>query len=378
VRIGINALYLIPGHVGGTETYLRNLVRALAEIDGKNEYLVFINKESRGIFERLAPNIRVVLCRFRATRRPLRILYEQTILPLRMRLRGLDAILNAGMTAPFFTSARSVLALHDLQHENQPENFPRVQRFFLQTIIRKSARSADHIITLSQKARADIISTYGIPAERVSVVYLAADTKTFHRYPVEKTEEIREKYSLPPRFIVYLASSLPHKNYRRLLPAFREVLKTDPGVRLVLTGARDYGEAEIKARIRELGLEKDVVMLGWLPFEDIPLLYSASTMLVFPSLHEGFGLPIIEAMACGVPVVCSDIEPMREVAGGAALLVDPMSEEAIAGGMIKALADADLRRRLIQKGLKRAQDFTWEKTAKKTLAILYGDSFKAS
>jgi len=371
VRIGINALYLIPGRVGGTETYIRNLVRALARVDQKNEYFIFINRESRGIFENMAPNMRVVRCGFRATRRPVRILYEQTILPLKIRLMRLDVMLNAGMTAPFFTSSRSVLALHDLQHENLPENFSPVQRFFLKTIIGRSARRADHIITLSEKARADIIRYYKIPEGRVSVVHLAADTNIFHRYPGEETEKIRKKYSLPHRSIVYLASSLPHKNYTRLLPAFKEVLKADPGVKLVLTGARDYGAEEIKARIRELGLEKDVVMLDWLPFEDIPLVYSASIMLVFPSLHEGFGLPIIEAMACGVPVVCSGLEPMREVAGGAALLVDPMSEKAIAEGILKVLSDEEFRRGLVQKGLKRAKDFSWKKTAMKTLTLLY-------
>ncbi len=370
MRIGINALYLIPGRVGGTETYVRNLVKALSVIDEKNEYFVFINSESRGIFENISPRLRVVRCRFRATRRPVRILYEQTILPLRMRLRRIDVMLNAGMTAPFFTSARSVLALHDVQHENQPQNFSRTQRFFLKTIIGKSARRADHIITLSEKARADIMRYYDIPGERVSVVHLAASAELFHRYGREKVEKVIQKYSLPERFIVYLASSLPHKNYMRLLPAFKEVLQRDPSIKLVLTGARDYGAPEVRAKIRELGLEEDVFMLDWLPFEDIPLIYSASTMLVFPSLHEGFGLPIIEAMACGVPVVCSDMEPMREVAGGAALLVDPMDEKAIAGGILKVLTDGELRRGLIQKGLKRAQDFSWEKTARKTLSIL--------
>ncbi len=371
MRIGINALYLIPGRVGGTETYIRNLVKALAKVDGKNEYFIFINSESRGIFENIAPNMQVVRCHFRATRRPVRILYEQVVLPIKVKLRRLDVLLGAGMTAPFFTPARSVVAIYDLQHENQPGNFSRVQLFFLKSIIRMSARRADHIITLSEKARADIMRHYGIPEGRVSAVPLAAERAVFHRYPGEEAERTRKKYSLPRRFIVYLASSLPHKNYTRLLPAFKEVLKDDPAVKLVLTGARDYGAEEVREKIRDLGLAKDVIMLDWLPFEDIPLIYSASSMLVFPSLHEGFGLPIIEAMACGVPVVCSDLEPMREVAGGAALLVDPLDEKSIAGGIKRVLSDGDLRRGLIQRGLKRAREFSWEKTAMKTLTLLY-------
>ncbi|MFQ5353947.1 MAG: glycosyltransferase family 4 protein, partial [Thermodesulfobacteriota bacterium] len=162
-----------------------------------------------------------------------------------------------------------------------------------------------------------------------------------------------------------------HKNDPRLLLAFKKVLAEFPGLCLLLIGARDYGSPEIKKKIEELGLEDNVMMLGWLPFEDIPLIYSASSLLVFPSLHEGFGIPVIEAMACGVPVVCSDIEPLIEVAGGAAKLVDPENEDAIAGGIKKVLQDPELRSQLIQKGLKRAQEFTWDKTARETLSLLY-------
>jgi len=358
LRIGINALYLIPGHVGGTETYIRNLVKTLSNLDEKNEYFIFISRESVGVFEKIAPQIKVVCCPFNASRRPVRILWEQFILPLQILRRRIDVLLSAGMTAPFFSSARSVLVLHDLQHENQPENFSRSQLFFLKTIIKYSAKSAAKIITLSRKAREDIIKYYKIPEDRVNIVHLAANNRSFYRRSDNEKKEVREKYSLPDKFILYLASSLPHKNYQRLLSAFKEVITEYPDLCLVLIGSRDYGSPKIKGHIQELGLEANVSMLGWLPFEDIPLIYSASSMLIFPSLHEGFGIPVIEAMACGVPVVCSDIEPLIEVAGGAALLVDPKSEEAIAEGIKRVLADSELRSCLIQRGLKRALDFT--------------------
>ncbi len=371
MRIGINALYLIPGHVGGTETYIRNLVKTLAKLDDKNEYFIFISKESLGVFEKIAPQMEVICCPFNASRRPVRILWEQFILPLQILRRRIDVLLSAGMTAPFISSARSVLVLHDLQHENQPENFSRGQLFFLRTIIKLSAKSAAKIITLSKKAREDIIKYYKIPEDRVSIVHLAANNRSFYRRSESEKQEVLEKYSLPQKFILYLASSLPHKNYQRLLSAFKEVISEYPDLYLVLIGARDYGSPEIKAKIAELGIEANVSMLGWLPFEDIPLIYSASSMLIFPSLHEGFGIPVVEAMACGVPVVCSDIEPLIEVSGGAALLVDPLSEEAITEGIKTVLEDGELRSRLIQRGLKRALDFTWEKTALHTLSLLY-------
>jgi len=371
VRIGINALYLIPGRVGGTETYIRNLVKTLARIDDKNEYFIFINSESVGVFDNAGPRMKVVPCAFRAARRPVRILWEQFILPLQVRRLGIDVLFGAGMTAPFFTTAPSVLTIHDLQHEVHPENFSRSQLFFLKKIIGMSARRAERILCFSKKVRLDIIKYYHIPEDRINVVHHAADNKAFYRRDADDVKGVRERYSLPERFILYLASSLPHKNYGRLLGAFKMVLKDYPGLSLVLIGARDYGAPVIREKIEKLGIADNVMMLNWLPFEDIPLIYSASSLLVFPSLHEGFGLPIIEAMACGVPVVCSNMEPMIEVAGGAARLVDPKSEASIAGGIKKVLGDTDLRRSLVQQGLRRAKDFTWEKTAMKTLSLLY-------
>ena len=129
----------------------------------------------------------------------------------------------------------------------------------------------------------------------------------------QELDAVRKKYSLPASFALYIASSLPHKNYERLLQAFKIVKASHKDLKLVLIGARDYGHDVIKKKIEELGLEGEVVFLGWLPFEDIPVIYSAADLFVFPSLHEGFGIPVLEAMACGVPVVCSDIEPLDEV-----------------------------------------------------------------
>ncbi len=371
MRIGINALYLIPGHVGGTEIHIRNLVKGLSDLDDKNEYFIFINKESQGFFDEIAPRMKVVCSPFRASHRPVRILWEQFILPLQVIYHRLDVLFSTGNTAPFLCPVRSVLTLHDLQHENYPENFSRLQLFFLKTIIRVSAKRAKRILTLSEKVRSDIIKHYKVPEDRISIVYHGVNNEAFYRRERADKEKIKEKYSLPERFVLYLASSLPHKNYMRLLIAFKEVVAEYPDLCLVLIGTREYGSPEIVKKIAELNLEENVIMLGWLPYEDIPLIYSASSLLVFPSLHEGFGLPVIEAMASGVPVVCSDIEPLIEIAGGAAELVDPFSEEAIALGIKKVLQDSELRSILIQKGLKRAQDFTWEKTAMKTLSLLY-------
>jgi len=170
--------------------------------------------------------------------------------------------------------------------------------------------------------------------------------------------------------ILYAASSLPHKNHERLFQAFHRVREQVPEIQLVLIGARDKGVETLTRAIKEQGLEQFTILLGWIPFKDVPSIYRASEAFVFPTLHEGFGLPIIEAMSCGVPVVCSRIEPLLEVAGDAVLFVDPFSPEEIATAIIKVVTDAPTRERMIGKGLARSNQFTWEATAKRTLAFL--------
>lgn len=366
----MNALYLLPGKVGGSETYIRNLVKHLDRLGGDDTYVIFINRESEGVFPDRSPRITIVPCPIRAENRPLRILWEQFILPFQVRRHNLEVLLSAGMTAPFFCPATSVLVLFDLQHINQPQNFSRFYLPFLRSIIFLSAKSADGVVTISEQAKKDITRHYRVPAQRVAVTHLGVDHDLFTPRPSPDMKAIRDSNKLPERFLLYAASSLPHKNHERLLQAFALVRKTVPGLGLVLIGARDQGEAVLRRKIQALDLEQEVVLLGWLPFEHVPVLYRSCDAFVYPTLHEGFGLPIIEAMACGAPVVCSHIEPLIEVAGDAALFVDPHDPVAIAEGIATAVKDGATRKLLIEKGLERARQFTWGATAEKTLEFL--------
>jgi len=370
VIIGINALYLLPGKVGGSETYLRNLVKGLAAIDRENEYVIFINRETQGENRGTSPNFRIVVCPFRAANRPLRILWEQGVLPWYVKRHKINVLLSAGMTAPVLCPAVSVLMLFDLQHINQPGNFPWFSLLFLRSIIYASARSADGVLTISHQVKNDIIRSYHLPPEHIEVTHLAVDHSAFALHGPPDTVTVKEHYGLPDRFILYAASSLPHKNHERLFQAFRRVRERVPEIQLVLIGARDKGEEALIRTIKEQGLEQTVILLGWIPLEDVPSIYRASEVFVFPTLHEGFGLPIIEAMSCGVPVVCSRIEPLLEVAGDAVLFVDPLSPDEIAAAIIKVVTDPPAREHLISKGLVRSNEFTWKATATKTLAFL--------
>lgn len=370
MRVGINALYLLPGRVGGSEVYLRNLIKWLPRVAPGHEFLLYVNTESAGLLGE--EGIQVVRCKVRASNRPMRIAYEQTVLPLLARRDRLDALFSAGMTAPFFSPVPSFVMVYDLQHVNQPGNFNRWYLLFLKSIIYMSAKSAHAVLTLSEKSKRDIVKFYSISPDKVTVTHLASEKSVFMARPPEEAEDIRRKYGLPPGFVLYIASSLPHKNYERLLKAFKLVKISRPDLKLVLIGSRDYGHEAIRGKISELGLEEDIIFLGWLPYEDIPLVYSAAGLFVFPSLHEGFGIPVLEAMASGVPVVCSCIEPLDEVAGDAALFVDPLSVESIAHGMLRVLEDPALRKRLAAEGLRRSAGFSWERTALQTFQAISG------
>jgi glycosyltransferase involved in cell wall biosynthesis len=363
MRIGINALYMLPGKVGGTEIYLRNLVSTMADAGTGDEILLFVNRESAGVFDR--PGITVVPCPVTAENRPQRILWEQVMLPRMVRQNRVDVLLSAGMTAPVFCKATSVLVILDLQHVNQPQNFPAWYLCFLRSIIYASAVSADGVIAISGAVRKDIEKHYRIPAERICAIHLGVDHEQF-----SATRPIRKLDTLPNRYILYAASSLPHKNHERLLQAFARALQAIPDLKLVLIGARDRGRQRLVDLITKMGLDKNVIMLGWVPMDEIPDIFRSCEAFVYPTLHEGFGLPVIEAMASGVPVVCSRIEPLNEIAGDAAIFVDPYDPEDITRGIVAAVTDERLRTEMIDRGISRSRQFTWEATGRQTLSFL--------
>ena len=331
MRIGINALYLLPGKVGGSETYIRSLVQSLLEIDRNNTYIIFINKESIGIFPGSEPRVKIIICPIEATNRPVRILWEQFILPFQVWRHKIDVLLSAGMTSPFFCPVPSVLVIYDLQHINQPQNFPRLSSLLSQDRFSISALKP-LMVSLRSPNMSKAISSNTIRSVRKGslVGYLAVNQDLFFPIGSEDIELIRIKYELPEHYILYAAALLPHKNHERLLQAFKEIHDNMPGMTLVLTGAWETGYDKTMSMISASSLQNSVIMLGWLPFEDIPAIYRGAEIFVYPTLHEGFGLPILEAMASGVPVVCSRIKPLTEVAGDAAFFVDPYDHSDIA------------------------------------------------
>ncbi|MCS7287390.1 MAG: glycosyltransferase family 1 protein [Anaerolineae bacterium] len=281
--------------------------------------------------------------------------------------RGVDLFHATEHLLPRFSRIKTVFTLHDLIFLFHPETHKPMNRWFLTLMMPRFLRAADAVITVSECTKKDAMRFYNIPEEKITVIYEGVSPR-FHPVSSEIVGAVRLKYGLPERFILYVGTIEPRKNLIALLEALHYLLTTYH-LQLVIVGKKGWLYEGFFRRLRELGLEERVHFTGYVPDEDLPALYSAADLFVFPSLYEGFGLPVLEAMACGVPVICSNTSSLPEVAGDAALLVDPTDVQALAKAIERALTDETLRAMLRAKGLERARMFTWEKTAQKTLEV---------
>jgi glycosyltransferase involved in cell wall biosynthesis len=361
LRIGVNALYLIPGGVGGTEIYLRHLLAALGEIDRENRYTVFANRETGADLPPRLPNFRAAVQPLRAAIRPARILWEQTALPA--AAGKLDVMLNPGFTAPLLSPCPNVTVFHDLQHKRHPEYFRWFDLPFWRMLLCGSAHRSKILLADSQATRDDLLRFYRLDPSKVRVVPLGVAGRFF--------EIGRERCGRQPQPYFLCASTLhPHKNLVPLIRAFAEFARRRPEFRLVITGVRGFHTRAVEETVADLGLKDTVRLTGWLPREDLYALFRDAFAFIYPSTFEGFGLPVVEAMAAGVPSACSAIEPLASLAGSAALQFDPFSETALLEALERLASDDALRRRLAAAGPLRAADFSWTKTAEATLAAL--------
>jgi glycosyltransferase involved in cell wall biosynthesis len=371
MRIAFDAT-AIPRLMAGAAVYTYELARALAAVDSENEYVIFARGSHFDDLPAVRAGLRVL--KVRAPSRPLRLLWEQTVLPWRLRRLRIDVLHSPHHTTPLAPcGCRRVVTFHDLTFFLLPERYPPTRRLYFQLMTRLSARVADAIIVPSEAVRGDvmrILPASGGPPERVFVIPEAAGP-AFRPQDAVAIEAVRRRYGLEGPFLLSVGSLEPGKNRERLLQAFARLRARGLKHSLVVAGQRAWhyeGEAPLA---RRLGLADSVRFLGHVPQADLPALYSAADIFVFPSLYEGFGLPALEAMACGTPVVASNVSALPEVVGDAALRVSPLDVEALAGAMERLLRDDRLRSDLRERGLERAAQFSWEKAARETVEVYH-------
>lgn len=366
MRVGFDLLFLIPGETGGRETYARELITAMLATEPALDLTAFVGREAT---PDLIADLRSVMDVVRlaaSARRPDRwAIGELLRLPAAGRRAGLDLMHSPANFAPASGPFTRVVTLHDLQYRAVPELVTPARRIGTAALLRTAARRAHRIITGSHFSGEEITAAFGIAPERIDVIpHGVSEPLTVDR---PSADLLRDRFALGDRPVVLtVGSDLPHKNLDRLLEALA-VIPADRRPVLVLTGPRTDGP-RLRDRAAAAGVGADVRPLGFVSAAELDGLYALATAAVLPSLYEGFGLPVLESLARGVAVACSDIPPMREVAGDAALPFDPSRIQDIAAAMQRLLDDPPLRQRLAAAGPDRAAAFTWRRTAEATLA----------
>ncbi len=347
----------------GIGTYVRNLVRHLARLDRETTYFLFCNPADEGTLRDLAENFVPVVDP--AAGYGLR---EHVSIPLRLRRLGVDLLHAPHYVLPLFTPCRSVVTVHDCIHLRFPEYLPnRLAVHYARGMMGRAIRRSARVFTVSEASRRDLLHFFPETApEHVLVVPNAIDPALLQDPGEEERERVRERYQIRGRFVLYAGNIKPHKNLERLVRAFAR-LRRRPGledVKLLFIGQEISHYGTLRRAVEEAGVRHDVRFFGFVPDATLAALYRLATVFAFPSLYEGFGLPPLEAMACGTPVVTSRLSSLPEVVGDAALLVDPYSEEDIAAGLERVLTEPELRSRLAQAGLERVGAFSWERSVR--------------
>ncbi len=365
MHIAIDA-HSVGTELGGNESYATNLIEALARIDQTNLYTLYVTKPAA--IKRFAdrwPNFKVKLTRPHTplVRIPLTLSRE-------LRRHPVD-VLHVQYTAPPFAPCPVVATIHDLAFEHLPATFNRRSWMQLRLTVRRTARRAAHIITISEYSRGDISRTYGIPLERISVTPLAAPPDLLPVTNEAELKRIRESYGIQKDYILSLGSIQPRKNLVRLIEAYSCLRGTRPEVKLpqlVLAGKRGWLDSETFRAVEKNALGKDILFTGYVPERDLAGLFSGAVCFVYPSYFEGFGLPVVEAMQCGVPVIAGNRTSLPEVVGEAGVLFDPFDTQDLVNALTKVIDDSGFRAGLRAKGLERAKRFNWRTTAQLTLS----------
>ncbi len=366
------ALNLFASHriQTGIGTYLTGLVSGLSGIERDLEIVLVLNSEGKEIFSdhlggfesftapRISDNIKT------------RVLYEHTFLSSDLKKIGIDLLHSPVFVSPFNYRGKGVLTVHDTTFITHPQYHIPSKRLYFKWGIPRSVKKCDKVVAISENTRKDLIGLY--PEESSKFVYIPYGIKKefFSPLPPEREAELM-KFSLPENFILYVGVLEPRKNIEGIIKAFNEIRERIPGHKLVLAGRKGWYYDPIFELVRDLGLQDSVIHIGHVDYLTLPGLFRKASLFTYPSFYEGFGMPVLEAMASGCPVVTSDISSTKEIGGDGCAFADPNDVKGIASAMVSILSDPLRRSSLVEKGLKRAAEFSWESAAKRTMELYH-------
>jgi glycosyltransferase involved in cell wall biosynthesis len=348
--------------VGGVKEYIESMCRALIEALGPSDELAIVHNLDAprfasgraNVFEKLLSSRHRPIADFVAAPRVLNALKP-------------DVVWFTKYVVPFGIDAPCVTTVHDMAYFMPELNaYPLSDAIYMRTMIRNSMRRADHVVAVSHNTKSDIHRFLDVPDEKVSVIHEAADAKYKRIRNKQRITEFKNKYRLPDKYLLFTGGISPRKNLNRLIDAYNAVAHLVEH-KLVLTGTKGWKNEEVLSAIRQ---NDHIIKLGFVDDDDMPLLYNAASLFLYPSLYEGFGLPVLEAGQCGCPVVCGKGSSLTEVGGNGAYFVDARDTAALSDAMLRLLFDDALRRRLIADGLENARRFSWKRSAKALLALL--------
>jgi glycosyltransferase involved in cell wall biosynthesis len=368
MKIGIEAERANLPNPTGVEHYAAQLIKNLAKLDSVNQYVLYFRTKPQDWFYHLPKNfsLRVI---------PFPKFWTQLRLSLEMLTHPVDVLLILASALPIYHPKNSIATVHDIAFEMFPQAFTTFMRNYLIWSTRFAVRHAAKLITVSESTKNDMVKYYRTDAGKIEVVYLGLDPE-FKPLTYEQVQPVLDKYGLVfQKYVLFVGTLQPRKNITRLVDAFIELKnKNHIEEKLAIVGGKGWLWQPIVKKIEEAGVGDSIKFLNYVPQSELPAIYAGSSLLTLPALYEGFGLPPLEAMACGVPVVVSNISSLPEVVGDAGFLVDPNSTESIRSGLLTVLTDKNLRAEMIRKGFVQAKKFTWQETAQKILNLF--NSFK--
>ena len=352
----------------GIGNYVYNLTKEFAKTNENREKVCLISYEDSDLF----PNLNKIIIKnpFKnITKKSFYFWHIYLQFKLKKNNFNLDIVHSPENTTLFIKlKSKKIVTVYDITPYVVPESFTPITLLRYKLLFSKTIKTADKIIAISNRTKKDLINYFNIPAKEIEVIYLAADEK-FKLLNKEEINGIRQKYNLNFPFILYVGTLEARKNIPTLIKAFYKLKKKNIEHKLVIAGKKGWKYKNIFEIMEKLNLQNDVIFTGYVPDEDLPALYNVADLFVYPSLYEGFGLPPLEAMACGTPVITSNTSSLPEVVGDAGIMVDPYDVDGLADAMYEVLTDEGLRANMIKKGLERTEMFSWEKCARETLEV---------